>query len=141
LVPLNKTRSKHSKINIFDLIFFANYVMIIIVSGRFFKYFTRGFATAIALYPFIIVRKKELRDKPFLVYHERIHLRQQLELGIIFFYIWYLVEFLIRFISSNSFYRAYRNICFEREAYSNESNMHYLKKRKCWSFIYYLSRS
>lgn len=112
--------------------------MIIIVSGRFFRYFTRGFASAIALFPFIIVRKKELKEKPGLIYHERIHLRQQLELGIFIFYLWYVTEFLLRFAFYRSFERAYRNIGFEREAYANESDTGYLQKRKCWSFVYYL---
>lgn len=134
----NKTPAFHSKLNIFGYIFMTEKLMIIIVSSRFFKYFTRSFATAIALFPFIIVRKSELKDKPELVFHERIHLRQQLELGIIVFYVWYVTEFLIRFAVTRSFGKAYRNICFEREAYSNESNYSYLINRKCWSFIYFM---
>jgi len=115
--------------------------MIIIVSGRFFRYFTRGFATAIALFPFIIVRKRELKDNPRLVYHERIHLRQQLELGIFLFYLWYVTEFLIRYAHCRTFKVAYRNICFEREAFSNETNTEYLRNRKYWSFVYYLCKA
>jgi hypothetical protein len=140
LTDLNKTLSFRSKINIFGHVFISGMNMIIIVSSRFFKYFTRSFASAIALFPFIIVRKTELKNNPKLVYHERIHLRQQLELGIIVFYVWYVMEFLIRFAFTRSFGRAYRNICFEREAYSNESNDSYLKNRKCWSFIYFIAK-
>ncbi|MGK0254765.1 MAG: hypothetical protein ACI9OE_002275, partial [Mariniflexile sp.] len=34
---------------------------------------------------------------------------------------------------------AYRNISFEREAYANEMYLDYLKQRKFWSFLKYLS--
>jgi hypothetical protein len=52
------------------------------------------------------------------------------ELAFIFFYIIYFFEWLVRlFINKN----AYRNISFEKEAYSNEKNLEYLKNRKCFS--------
>jgi len=52
------------------------------------------------------------------------------ELLFIFFYIIYILEWLIRlFINKN----AYKNISFEKEAYSNENNLEYLKTRKCFS--------
>jgi hypothetical protein len=34
--------------------------------------------------------------------------------------------------------KAYRNICFEREAYANESDLGYLKTNSFWSFIKFL---
>lgn len=59
--------------------------------------------------------------------HEAIHTEQMKELAFIFFYIIYFLEWLIRlFINKN----AYRNISFEKEAYSNENNLEYLKTRK-----------
>lgn len=72
--------------------------------------------------------------------HERIHVRQQLELLILPFYIWYALEFILRWIQYKEIHKAYRNISFEREAYSNEANLHYLKNRKCWSFAGYLEK-
>lgn len=59
--------------------------------------------------------------------HEAIHTEQIKELAFIFFYIIYFLEWLVRlFINKN----AYRNISFEKEAYSNENNLEYLKSRK-----------
>ncbi len=72
------------------------------------------------------------------VNHECIHLKQQRELLIIFFYFWYVAEFFIRCIQYKNRHIAYRNICFEREAYAMENDFSYLKKRPFWSFIKYL---
>lgn len=94
--------------------------------------------SGITLFPFIILRKKELKKDKILINHERIHLRQQLELGIIFFYIWYILEFLYWLIKYKNKYIAYRNICFEKEAYAKEHSFNYLKKRKIWAFWRYL---
>ena len=73
-----------------------------------------------------------------LINHERIHLRQQLELLIIPFYIMYVVEFLIRLLQYRTWKKAYRNISFERECYLNETDLDYLKTRKLWAFVTYL---
>ena len=72
--------------------------------------------------------------------HEKIHTRQMLELLIIPFYLLYVFEWLIRLLQYRNFYKAYSNISFEREAYSNQKNLNYLKKRKLFSFLYYLSK-
>ena len=90
------------------------------------------------MFPFILLRKKELRHNPILINHEKIHLRQQLELLIIPFYIWYLSEYYIKYLKYKDSHLAYRNISFEREAYENDQNLDYLKNRKLWSFISYL---
>jgi len=90
------------------------------------------------LFPFILLRKKELRHNQSLINHEKIHLSQQLELLIIPFYIWYLSEYYIKYLKYKDPERAYRNISFEREAYENDQNLDYLKTRKFWSFISYL---
>ena len=70
--------------------------------------------------------------------HERIHVRQQLEMLILFFFIWYLIEYLVRLLQYKNSYRAYNKISFEREAYRNEKDPDYLRKRKLWSFLKYL---
>jgi hypothetical protein len=51
-------------------------------------------ASGMALFPFIMLRKKDLPHTPQLLNHERIHLMQQLELLVLPFYIWYLIEYL-----------------------------------------------
>jgi len=94
--------------------------------------------SGITLFPFILLRKKELRHNQILINHEKIHLRQQLELLIIPFYIWYLSEYYIKYLKYKNPELAYRNISFEREAYENDQNLDYLKNRKLWSFIFYL---
>jgi hypothetical protein len=56
-----------------------------------------------------------------------IHIRQQLELLILPFYILYLLNLAINYSVYKNIYTAYRNILFEREAYENDSNLNYLK--------------
>lgn len=107
--------------------------MIVIVS----KYLIRKGYTAMALFPFIILRKKEYKENAVLLNHEKIHLRQQAELLILPFYLWYLIEFFIRLAYYRNHKTAYRNISFEREAYSNESNPNYLRNRTIFKFISY----
>ena len=70
--------------------------------------------------------------------HEMIHSRQLVELFVIGFYLWYVVEWGIRLIYYRNMNRAYRNICFEREAYANETNLNYLKQRKFFAAFKYL---
>jgi len=69
---------------------------------------------------------------------ERIHIAQQKELLVLFFYIWYVVEFLIRLIISKDYNTAYMNVSFEREAYCNETNFEYIKKRPRWAFLKFI---
>lgn len=89
-----------------------------------------------ALFPFILVRQSQ--PGPVLLNHERIHLRQQAELGVLPFYVWYGLEYLLRRIQFGAHYTAYRNISFEREAFAHEANLNYLKTRRLWSFWQYM---
>ena len=72
------------------------------------------------------------------MHHEKIHLKQQIELLVLPFYLFYFLEFLIRFIQYKNWHTAYKRISFEREAYDNESDLDYLNKRSFWSFLKYL---
>lgn len=101
------------------------------------KLFTKNFR-GLTIFPFIFLKDKATRENQIVIFHERIHLRQQLEMLWIPFFLWYVIEFLIRWIKYKDAHRAYMNICFEREAYSNESNFDYLKKRRFWQFTKYL---
>ena len=94
--------------------------------------------SAMALWPFILVQNKDFKEDLILINHERIHLRQQIELLIIFFYLWYGIEFLIHLIRFKDFKKAYMNISFEKEAYGKETDLGYLKRRKFWAFIKFL---
>lgn len=108
-------------------------MFIIVFSGLFAKDF-RG----LAIFPFIFLRDKKLKENLIVINHEKIHLRQQLELFWIFFFLWYGIEFLVRWIQFKNAITAYRNISFEREAYTNEADLNYLKNRKFWSFAKYI---
>ena len=87
-------------------------------------------ANGMALFPFILVKTKAQRSDQILINHEKIHLAQQLELLIIPFYIAYLFNYLFNLLRYKQHHLAYSQICFEREAYQNESNLSYLKQRK-----------
>jgi hypothetical protein len=94
--------------------------------------------SAITLFPFILLRNRDLKKDETLIVHEKIHLRQQLELLIIFFYLWYVIEYYYRFFKMKDAFKAYKAISFEREAFANEHDSEYLSKRKLWGFWKYL---
>lgn len=96
----------------------------------------KGFI-GITLYPFIFLKQKELKNNSILLNHEKIHLKQQAELLIIFFYILYGLEWFYKLAKYKSKIKAYQNLSFEREAYHNETNLNYLKTRKTWAFLNY----
>jgi hypothetical protein len=97
----------------------------------------KGFV-GLTLFPFIFLKRKELKHNAELINHERIHLKQQRELLIIFFYLFYISEWLIKLIKYKNAFLAYKNLSFEREAYLNENNLYYLEKRKIWAFLKFL---
>lgn len=111
---------------------------IIIVSKFWTYFFSAGKASAITIFPIVFLAHKSFKKDEALLNHEQIHLSQAIELLIVPFYTWYLIEFMFRFFKHWHFRQAYLNISFEREAYKNEKNMEYLKKRKIWSFWKYL---
>lgn len=91
----------------------------------------------LTLWPVIILKHDNLKEDEVLINHERIHLKQQLELLILPFYILYFLEWLVGIIKYNNMHLAYRNISFEREAYQNEEDLDYLKKRNLFGFFRY----
>ena len=94
--------------------------------------------SAIALFPVILLRRPEDRYNKTLINHEKIHLRQQLELLIIFFYLWYVIEYYFWYFRLRDSFLAYKYISFEREAFAMEDDPDYLKSRKLWSFWKYV---
>ncbi|NQX86692.1 MAG: hypothetical protein HRT67_12445 [Flavobacteriaceae bacterium] len=97
----------------------------------------KGYA-GLALFPFVFLKNKDLRSDKVLIYHEKIHLRQQLEFFVVPFFVIYGLEFLIRLFQYKHWKMAYRNISFEREAYANENKLNYLKTRPLWGFLKYM---
>ena len=92
----------------------------------------------LTLFPFVFVKYSLDKKNPVFINHEKIHLRQQLELLIIPFFILYFIEFFLRLIQYGNRDLAYRNISFEREAYANEQDLNYLKNRFFWKFLKYI---
>lgn len=120
----------------------------------------RGFI-AITLWPFIFVRRQAwAKFTDDVIRHERIHGRQQVELlavGAVLaavlalcgagwwsllalpLFLWlYGLEYLVRLCQYRNGHAAYRAISFEREAYNNELDDDYLKKRKPFAWIRYI---
>ena len=93
----------------------------------------------LAMFPFVFVKYRVDKENLVFVNHEKIHLRQQLELLVIPFFIWYFLEYLVRLVQYKNTDLAYRNISFEREAYANELNLNYLKNRSFLRFLNHLT--
>ena len=114
---------------------------------------------AMTIFPFIFVQEDESFNKVD-ERHEMIHGRQQEEmffigivlaavfffldcgwwslLGLLLFYIWYVLEWLIRHFFCSD---AYRNISFEQEAYDNQGFPNYLEDRKPFAWMKYLFKN
>ena len=118
---------------------------------------------AMTILPFIFARKRFDPLADHTLYHERIHLRQQLEVLVTLFgvmsglcltliswwwmilvpfgyYILYITEYLVRGIMYNDNKEGYRNISFEQEAFMNERDFEYLKRRRPFAWIKYLTK-
>lgn len=98
--------------------------------------FIAGRISGISLCPFGIYT--DFPDDPVIVNHEKIHWRQQVEMLVIPFYLWYITEYLIKRLTRNKG-DAYRAISFEREAYTRQDTMDYLQTRKPYSWTRYIS--
>lgn len=105
-----------------------------------FKYLTPKGYRGITLFPFVIAKNKNDLLDPVFVNHEKIHLRQQLELLVVPFFIWYVVEFIIRWILLRDRRKAYYAISFEQEAYRNEKDFNYLNKRTFATFLKFITK-
>lgn len=105
-----------------------------VIVNRFIPF--RGFV-AVTLWPFVFCRRKlDARTEN----HELIHGVQQRELLLLFFYLWYIIEFLVRLVLYRDFREAYRNISFEQEAYIYECCGYYLYGRRCYAWLSYLTK-
>tara|TARA_R100000005_G_C4997947_1_gene204661 strand:+ start:2750 stop:3127 length:378 start_codon:yes stop_codon:yes gene_type:complete len=94
----------------------------------------------ISLFPFIILREKyrdgnkfEIKVGKKTINHETIHFQQALELGVIPFYVLYVLEWILKLPIYGS--KSYYNISFEREAYDNDDDLMYLEIRRRYNWI------
>lgn len=98
----------------------------------------RGFK-AINLFGVLFVRRGETMDCAD-INHEKIHTAQMREMLYIFFYLWYVIEWLVRLIRCKDSFTAYRRIGFEREAYNNHWNRAYLGCRRRFAWWGYMKK-
>lgn len=96
----------------------------------------KGYA-GMTVFPFIFLKEKKYLNNIVTINHEKIHIRQQLELLVLPFYVLYFGNLFINLFRYKNFQKAYRNIIFEREAYANEKDLNYLKSRSFWRFLQY----
>lgn len=96
-------------------------------------------AAGMAIFPFVFIKFKQLREDEQLINHELIHLRQQIEMLIVPFYIIYFFNYLANLLYYRNHKKAYLNIVFEREAYTNDLNLDYLNNRKFMAWLRYFS--
>lgn len=113
--------------------------------------------TAITILPFIFTRVRNLKD--YELNHEKIHLRQQLEvlllsvavIGVLVlttglspwwllsspavYYTMYCLEWLLRLVARRNRDKAYKGIAVEQEAYCHQYDMGYLSGRKPFSWV------
>lgn len=74
-----------------------------------------------------------------LLNHEQIHTRQQIEMLFLPFYLWYVAEWLVRLVQCRNRLKAYELISFEQEAYRNQRDLSYLRHRRPYAWINYIS--
>ena len=99
----------------------------------------------ICLFDNLIIRE-EYRDKPIkqsTINHESIHASQARDFGIGFcgyfiFYLWYLLEWLLKLPWKLLKYDPYMSIGFEQEAYNRDVDPNYLKNRKRFAWVKYI---
>ena len=91
--------------------------------------------TAITLFCFVfsrgVISEKTKR-------HETIHFQQFLECGVLPFIVIYYLDYLVKYIAyRGDGKKAYRSICFEREAYHFDDDESYLEKRSRYVWLKY----
>lgn len=95
-----------------------------------------GSYTTINLFGILFTKSDYL--SPITINHERIHTKQMLELLIIGYYLWYIIEYIIVRFCHKKQNDAYHDISFEEEAYNNDNNLHYLDNRKHFAWWKYV---
>lgn len=103
------------------------------------SFLTKG-TIGLTIFPFIFIKqgvKQTMSPEEYavLINHEKIHLRQQLELLILPFYLLYLGSYIYNLFIFGNGWSAYRFNIFETEAYAHESNLNYLHHRKWFAWI------
>lgn len=95
-----------------------------------------GSYTTINLFGILFTKSDYL--SPITINHERIHTKQMLEMLIVFYYLWYCIEYVIVRFCHRKQNAAYHDISFEEEAHNNDDNLHYLDNRKHFAWWKYV---
>lgn len=104
--------------------------------GWFIRLLTCNWPNAITLAPFGIYAKPGVSK--YTINEEQIHWAQQMEMGILPFYLWYGIEWLIKALTPPI--GAYIALGFEREAKAHKYNLSYLRTRKHYAWFKYIVR-
>ena len=83
----------------------------------------------------VVFVRKGVRVTGTLIQHEHIHALQWKECLYVFFLPLYILSFLWQFIKYWNWSKAYRNVCFEREAYAHQSEDGYINSRKRFAWV------
>lgn len=105
------------------------------------KFIPFGPFWATNLFGFVFVRQDKGRLTDVARNHEYIHSLQQREMGYLLFMIWYNIEWLVRLVLYRDSMKAYRNISFEREAYSCERRLDYAAHRRHYAWLNYYGKA
>jgi hypothetical protein len=95
-----------------------------------------GSYTTINLFGILFTKSDYLSS--ITINHERIHTKQMLELLIVGYYLWYIIEYIIVRFCHKKQNDAYHDISFEEEAHNNDNNLHYLDNRKHFAWWKYV---
>lgn len=102
------------------------------------KHFPAKGFTALTMWPFVFIRKD--RKEQFSAKaerHETTHGLQQVEMLLIFFFLLYGLEWLVKLpFCMFDTTRAYMSISFEQEAYTHQDDPHYLENRKPYTWLH-----
>ena len=90
--------------------------------------------TAITLFPFIVSRDEMSDD---VLQHETIHILQQKELFVVFFYLLYGWDYLRGWLKYREKEKAYYQIRFEQEAYAHMYKEGYIDQRPKYNWLQY----
>ena len=104
------------------------------------KYIPFGSFLATNIFGIIFCRSDKGRLSETDKNHEYIHTLQQREMLFLGFTLWYCIEWLWRYAKCRDGMKAYRDLYFEREAYTMESDLEYRHHRKHFAWWYLFVR-
>ena len=102
------------------------------------KHFPFGRYTTINLFGVLFTKLDTLPQH--VLNHEAIHTEQMKEMAYIFFYIWYVIEWLVLLVKYRETFWAYYQLSFELEARTNMHDTDYINERKHYAWTKYLNK-